>query len=76
MNEENMTRPFAEKLRLYLFPVLITILGWFINQSIYDIKNEIREIKKVMIQVNMLDVRVQSLERQTEQIWKDLKEKR
>ncbi len=59
--------PSVEKIKDWLFPSMITLLGFFIWNTITDIKDDISEMKKdiktLMAQSNIDHTRIDGLER-------------
>jgi len=57
-----------DKIKIWAFPVLVSIVGWFIVNTLNEIKNDLelvkQDVKTLLAQSNIDKTRIDNLERQ------------
>jgi hypothetical protein len=57
-----------DKIKIWAFPVLISVVGWFIVNTLYEIKHDLelvkQDVKTLLAQSNIDKTRIDNLERQ------------
>lgn len=57
-----------DKIKIWAFPVLISVIGWFIVNTLYEIKRDLelvkQDVKTLLAQSNIDKTRIDNLERQ------------
>lgn len=58
----------VDKVKIWAFPVLVSVVGWFIVNTLQDIKAELvlvkQDVKTLLAQSNIDKTRIDNLERQ------------
>lgn len=57
-----------DKLKIWTFPILVSVVGWFIVNTLQDIKRDLelvkQDVKTLLAQSNIDKTRIDNLERQ------------
>lgn len=57
-----------DKIKIWAFPVLISVVGWFIVNTLYEIKHDLelvkQDVKTLLAQSNIDKTRIDNLERE------------